>query len=409
MPRGFFSLQTIQKAPAALIPKCGSCGLYKRCKSPKMPYSGKGKMGVLIVAEAPGRAEDEEGIQLCGKLGRLLERMLRDIDVDMRTDCWLTNALICRPPDNKIQDDRMIDWCRPNLTNTIRELNPRIIIPLGGTAIRSLIGPLWKEDVGPVERWLGWRIPNQNPNTWICPSSIEPGDWNSVYKYKKPNSETLDFIHRCIKQNLIEAFALKKRPWKKPPNFEERVIVELDPKKAAEHIMLFTECSRGPLAFDYENNCLRPYIDQAQIVCCSISDGHKSVAFPGMGPAVRAMQSFLKSPVRKSGWNIKHEESWTRREFGHGVRGWDADGMLKTHWMDNRAGITSLKFQAYVKLGVGDYDSHIKPFLKAAGANQLNRIKEIPIKDLCRYCGYDSLYEAILTRIHKKEESYASA
>ncbi len=392
--KGFFSLTTVQKAPQALVPKCGTCGLYKGCNSPKMEWSGEGRMGVLIVGEAPGEREDQKGTQFVGKTGHHLARALRNIGIDMRGDCWLTNALICHPPGNKIADDRMVDWCRPNLTKTIRELNPKVIIPLGGAAIRSLIGPLWKEDIGKVQRWIGWQIPSHDPNAWICPN------WHPSFLVRIKH----EVADRNFERDLAKAFALTKRPWKEAPDFESRVIVEMDPKKAAEHIMLFTECSKGPIAFDYETNCLRPWSGDAEIVCCSISDGRKSVSFPWMGPAIRAMQSFIRSPVPKSGWNIKFEESATRAAFGHGVRNWHSDGMLKTHWKDNRPGITSLKFQGYVKLGVGDYDSKIKPFLRAEGANRINRIKEVPILDLLKYCGMDSLLEAILTRINTKEE-----
>src|ERR1700722_2808000 len=55
MSEGFFSLSTISsKAPPPLLPRCGACGLWKSCKSPKMKWSGKGKKKILLVGEAPG-------------------------------------------------------------------------------------------------------------------------------------------------------------------------------------------------------------------------------------------------------------------------------------------------------------------------------------------------------------------
>jgi len=39
---------------------CGRCGLYKQCISPKMKATGGGEKGILIIAEAPGRQEDEQ-------------------------------------------------------------------------------------------------------------------------------------------------------------------------------------------------------------------------------------------------------------------------------------------------------------------------------------------------------------
>ena len=62
-----------------------------------MPVSGEGRKGVLIVAEAPGYNEDQQGVQLVGNAGQELTRLLFNIGVRMRRDCWLTNSVICRP------------------------------------------------------------------------------------------------------------------------------------------------------------------------------------------------------------------------------------------------------------------------------------------------------------------------
>src|SRR5690606_23623431 len=141
---GFFPASQLQvaKAPPSLAPQCGACGLFKTCKSPKMPVSGKGRREILVVAEAPGKDEDDRGIQLVGESGQLLERAMRKAGVDMRKDCWLTNSLICRPPNNRMPTKQEIDYCRPNLLKTIKELDPKVIILLGGSAVRSLIGYL---------------------------------------------------------------------------------------------------------------------------------------------------------------------------------------------------------------------------------------------------------------------------
>jgi hypothetical protein len=78
--------------------------------------------------------------------------------------------------------------------------------------------------------------------------------------------------------------------------------------------------------------------------------------------------------------------------------------MITAHILDNRKGITSLKFQAYVNFGVSDYDSHISPFLKSDdefGANSFNSIlkfiKQYGEKPVLTYCGLDSLYGFGLT------------
>ena len=45
---------------------CGACKLLKTCKSPKMPPHGKGRKGILIIAEAPSKIEDQGGVKKLG-------------------------------------------------------------------------------------------------------------------------------------------------------------------------------------------------------------------------------------------------------------------------------------------------------------------------------------------------------
>src|ERR1019366_6190445 len=182
--KGFYTPSSlVSKTSIPLLPQCGVCGLYKTCKSPKMKVDGRGRKKILLLGEAPGKNEDDKGVPFIGESGQLLERVLKRVGIDMREDCWITNSNICRPPDNRTPTDKEIDYCRPNLINTIKELNPNIIIPLGGIAIQSLIGWTWKESVGKVNHWLGCKIPNQRPNCWICPN------WHPSYVSRLQNQE----------------------------------------------------------------------------------------------------------------------------------------------------------------------------------------------------------------------------
>jgi uracil-DNA glycosylase len=100
---GFFSpdVWMQEKEPLPLVAHCGACGLHKTCNTPWMKVSGEGKRKILIVAEAPGQNEDDKGQALVGAAGLELAQILWGVSVNMRKDCWMTNALICRPPNNR--------------------------------------------------------------------------------------------------------------------------------------------------------------------------------------------------------------------------------------------------------------------------------------------------------------------
>jgi len=94
---------------------------------------------------------------------------------------------------------------------------------------------------------------------------------------------------------------------------------------------------------------------------------------------------------------MKFEERWSKQKLGTGVAGWYWDTMLAAHILDNRSDICSIKFQAYIHLGIPDYDSKLieSHFLRSVDgtANGFNRIRELGVNDLLRYNGMDSILE----------------
>lgn len=398
---GFISKSELARTrkPPSRIAQCGICGLFRHCLTPKMEVSGEGRKGILVVAEAPGADEDRRGTQLVGKAGQRLRRELRSMGIDLDEDCWKTNALICRPPNNKTPTDKEIDYCRPNLHKTLRDTKPRVIIPMGLPAIKAVLGggnAIWKEkDLGSMSRWAGWQIPCRKPNVWICPT------WHPSY-LERMEHKALDLWFR---RHLSAAVGLQGRPWRqKPSDPADAVESILRPSEAAA-IIRDWEKQGGLAAFDYECDRLKPEAADAQIVSCSVCwEGKRTIAFPWRAEVRDAMSRFLKSPnVRKIASNMKFEERWTRAKLGHRVRRWDWDSMLAAHWLDNRREITGLKFQAFVLMGVSAYDEHLEALLKAPHARAKNRIHEISMKDLLLYNGLDSLLEYEVAQIQKEK------
>ncbi len=381
---GFFSSDELIPTSRSYVPRCGACGLRRGCLNPVMPVHGKGKRGILVVAEAPGRQEDEEGIPLVGKSGQLLRKTLKRLGVDLDRDCWKTNACICRPSDNKTPTNNQIDSCRPNLLKVIEDLQPQTIILLGGSAVESLVGHLWREKPGAIGRWVGWLIPSQAINAWVCPT------YHPAYLVRSEDP----VLDSCFEAHLESAVEKTDRPYPEGvSDYLDQIQLILEPERAARMIRGLME-REGPIAFDYETNMLKPDHPDAEIVSCAICwRGKKTMAFPWHGAAVIAMGELLSSSVRKIGANIKFEERWTQMVFGHGVRNWVHDTMLMSHVLSHRPGITSVKFQAFVLLGHPDYAAAVSPYLRSDGSNSLNRIRELDLTTLLKYNALDAILE----------------
>ena len=100
---------------------------------------GNPKSKIMIIGEAPGANEDEEGLPFVGRAGALLDKMLAAIDLD-RKKVYISNIINYRPPDNRRPTDQEIKRYLPFITRHIEIINPKILVLLGSTAMNALIG-----------------------------------------------------------------------------------------------------------------------------------------------------------------------------------------------------------------------------------------------------------------------------
>ena len=100
---------------------------------------GNPKSKIMLIGEAPGANEDEEGLPFVGRAGALLDKMLAAIDLD-RKKVYISNIINYRPPDNRRPTDEEINRYLPFITKHIEIINPKILVLLGSTAMNALIG-----------------------------------------------------------------------------------------------------------------------------------------------------------------------------------------------------------------------------------------------------------------------------
>lgn len=102
---------------------------------------GEGDPGarLLLVGEGPGREEDLQGRPFVGRAGELLEKMLAAIGFD-RDKVYICNVVKCRPPDNRTPSPQEAQRCLPYLRRQIELIRPGVIVTLGATPLRELLG-----------------------------------------------------------------------------------------------------------------------------------------------------------------------------------------------------------------------------------------------------------------------------
>ncbi len=102
---------------------------------------GTSSSEIMLIGEAPGATEDEQGIPFCGVSGQLLDNMLYAIGLLRKKNFYITNTVFWRPPDNRQPTPEEVEICRPFVEKHISLIKPKIIVLVGGVAVASLLGP----------------------------------------------------------------------------------------------------------------------------------------------------------------------------------------------------------------------------------------------------------------------------
>ena len=115
-----------------------NCDLKKHAKN--IVFSdGNPKSKIMLIGEAPGANEDQEGLPFVGRAGQLLDKMLSSIDLD-RKKVYISNIINYRPPENRRPTEDEIKRYLPFISKHIEIIKPKILVLLGSTAMNALIG-----------------------------------------------------------------------------------------------------------------------------------------------------------------------------------------------------------------------------------------------------------------------------
>ena len=125
----------------ALREAVAGCQACKLCNHRRNTVFGVGDEQVdwLIVGEAPGENEDLQGEPFVGQAGKLLDNMLRALQLDRRNNVFIANVLKCRPPGNRNPEPEEVAQCEPFLRRQVELLQPKIILAMGRFAVQSLL------------------------------------------------------------------------------------------------------------------------------------------------------------------------------------------------------------------------------------------------------------------------------
>jgi hypothetical protein len=178
------------------------------------------------------------------------------------------------------------------------------------------------------------------------------------------------------------------------PCTQEEAIVEM--KKVLEYNF------ETFISFDYETTGLRPYNKGHRILSVGIATGkRKCFSFMLTPETVPWLKKVLRAThVPKVAANIKFEKTWTKILLNCTINNWLLDTIISAHVIDNRPGITAVKFQAFLLFGIYGYENAVKQYIgsskedkKSYGANAFNTMHLLSDDVMLEYVAMDALLE----------------
>lgn len=399
---GFFSEEQVKtvKRPAGRVRSCASCGRYLLCETPRFASFGEGKKGIVNVLPYPTEMQDSKSDLLFNQNVRYIRKILAKKGIDLARDCTTLFSVACFSPKKVTPLPEQVEACRPRLLAELKALAPKLIFLYGDTSIKSVIGDHWHKDFGSIEKWVGWVIPDQELNAWICPSALP--------EVRLDSEEQSTLFHMYWEQGFSKLY--EPMPYIEPKF--DLYTEEHDICKALRRVNNLAKREYLLMAFDYETTGLKPHnTSKHKIVCMSFSyrwGGEQKtccIKMPKTDVGKAELKKLLTNPIiGKIAHNMKFEEMWTKNILGYKVTPWVWDSQLAAHILDSRDMVSGLKFQTYVNFGVAGYDDEVSIYLKGIDSkdgNSLNRILEYIAQErnyltLMKYCAFDSLYTLAL-------------
>lgn len=385
-----------------------SCRICPMAKAPntylKMPPSGAKHPRVLILGEAPGRMEAEEGKQFVGDSGQILRAC---VPREFRDEIGFDNTIRCRPFKNATPQAFETECCRGFVTKYIEEAKPLAIFGFGDAPLR------WVSGFSGITAWSGRRMPVR-VGEHVCwyYAMMHPAYLLHIRKQGQARYNTM--LH-MFKLNMAKAF--------KDVSEGLPVPVVHTPLQAFKNIACITGSGEEILSgvegwlnwandqpdigIDYETTALHPYNDDANLLTVAIDNGSEGFAFPIEHSDARfsvkeksklrqLLRNFLlRSTNRKWAHNLAFELEWTAVDLDDvsllRAYGWQ-DTSSQACIIDERRGKfspgpLSLEFLVQQYFGFN---------LKKATDLDRSNLDATPLDVVLRYNGGDARYHCLL-------------
>lgn len=365
---------------------------------------GQGEKKILIVADEVSEGGVSAGKPMIGQEAKLMKKALREAGIDMDRDCWVVNAVRMTSNDKKSLGVAT-KACGEKLRETIKELKPTVIIPLGYRGTASLLSKklaitnswdIYESYTIPDQEFMAWVIPTWSPRDFLYELSnrrkrfdawtkekVKAGERVSKY-YQQATDRSISLVDNEVLRSddfkvkydrftiaLESAMTHHNKPVPRD-NATDLVEVLFDKKSILEAIYEFHNSKI--VSVDLECNSLKFQRPESDILCIGLGDLRKrNVAFmTDDSDIINALKELLSSNTTQFvAHNAPYELLAIKSKWDVWMDNIFIDSQLLAHAWDHRGITSGLKTQTYMNFGsTGAYGDKCKPFFKMRDADK---------------------------------------
>lgn len=170
-----------------------NCNKCKLCTNRTNIVFGVGnkEADIMIIGEGPGADEDKQGEPFVGKAGQLMNKALTGLGIK-REELYIANIVKCRPPSNRVPEQDEAEACLNYLRNQVILVKPKIIVLLGSTALKNILGKEYSI-TAMRGKWIEQKgiyyMPTWHPAALLRDENKKIEFWNDLKEVRKKEEE----------------------------------------------------------------------------------------------------------------------------------------------------------------------------------------------------------------------------
>ena len=170
-----------------------NCNKCKLCTNRTNIVFGVGnkEADIMMIGEGPGADEDKQGEPFVGKAGQLMNKALTGLGIK-REELYIANIVKCRPPSNRVPEQDEAETCLNYLRNQVILVKPKIIVLLGSTALKNILGKEYSI-TAMRGKWIEQKgiyyMPTWHPAALLRDENKKIEFWNDLKEVRKKEDE----------------------------------------------------------------------------------------------------------------------------------------------------------------------------------------------------------------------------